>query len=238
MNRMLVIHQLHAGYGGPEILRGVSMEVREGEIVVIIGPNGAGKSTLMRSIFGLAEITDGTIEYFGESLIGLRTRSIAKRGICYMPQGRSVFPSLTVHENLLMGAFIRQDEDIEDDIFYVYEKFPKLKSKRNIPARLLSGGEQQMVALGRSLMLRPKLLMLDEPSIGLAPNIIREVFDKCEDIRKNGTSILIVEQNAAAALEIADRGYVLELGENRLSGRGKELLADPKVGELYLGKRA
>lgn len=213
------------------------MEVSEGEIVVIIGPNGAGKSTLMRSIFGLADVTDGAIDYFGESLIGLKTRLIAERGICYMPQGRSVFPSLTVHENLLMGAFIRYDEDIEDDVRYVYEQFPKLKPKRNIPARLLSGGEQQMVALGRSLMLRPKLLMLDEPSIGLAPNVVVEVFEKCLEIRKNGTSILIVEQNAVAALQVADRGYVLELGENRLSGSGEELLRNPKVGELYLGKR-
>lgn len=235
---MLKITDLHAGYGGPEILHGVNIEIGEGEIVVIIGPNGAGKSTVLRSIFGLTEIISGKIEYYNENIIGLKTREITNHGICYMPQGRSIFPNLTVKENLEMGAFIRDDKkEIEKDLEYVYHKFPVLAHKRDKKAALLSGGEQQMVALGRSLMLNPQLLLLDEPSIGLAPNLVKEVFEKCCEIRKHGTSILIVEQNAAMALKIADRAYVLELGQDRLKGTGMELLNDPKVGELYLGKR-
>ncbi|MBU0667976.1 ABC transporter ATP-binding protein [Patescibacteria group bacterium] len=234
---MLNIQNLSAGYGGPLILHKVNINVKEGEIVTIIGPNGAGKSTILKSIFGLTDIKEGSIEYFDEELIGVKTGEIIKRGICYVPQGRSIFPSLTVEENLQMGAFIRSDKAvIKKDMAYVYEKFPKLYERRHQKTKTMSGGEQQMVAIGRALMLQPKLLLLDEPSIGLAPKIVCEVFEKCLDIRKGGTAILMVEQNANIALSYSDRGYVLELGQNRIEGSGKQLLKNKQVGELYLGK--
>lgn len=235
---MLQIKNLTAGYGGPIVLKNVDMEVNEKEIVTIIGPNGAGKSTILRSIFGITKIEKGSsIKYIAEELIGLKPEKVVQRGICYVPQGRSVFPSMTVEENLEMGAFIRSDKDkIAEQMQYVYKKFPRLKERRHQKSKTLSGGEQQMVAIGRALMLNPELLLLDEPSLGLAPKIIAEVFEKLQEIRDSGTSILMVEQNANQALEISDRGYVLELGKNRYKGTGKELLKDPKVGELYLGK--
>lgn len=235
---MLQIENLTAGYGGPPIIKNVHINVNEGEIVTIIGPNGAGKSTILRSIFGLTKIHEGKILFFNQELTSLRTKDIALRGICYVPQGRSVFPSLTVEENLEMGAYIRNDKiEIKKDLAYVYEKFPRLHERRHQKTKTLSGGEQQMVAFGRALMLRPDLLVLDEPSIGLAPKIVEEVFEKLLEIRKDGTSLLMVEQNAYKALEVSDRGYVLELGENRHEGKGKELLHDPKIGELYLGRK-
>lgn len=234
---MLEINNLTAGYGGPDILKNVNISVKEGEIVTIIGPNGAGKSTVLKSIFGFTQISEGAIEYFDENLIGVKTAEIIQRGICYVPQGRTVFPSLTVEENLEMGAFIRSDkETIKKDLHYVYEKFPKLYERRHQKAKTMSGGEQQMVSIGRALMLQPRLLLLDEPSIGLAPKIVVEVFEKCQEIKASGTAILMVEQNANIALEYSDRGYVLELGENRIEGTGKELLRNKQVGELYLGK--
>lgn len=219
------------------ILHDVGINVREGEIVTIIGPNGAGKSTVLKSIFGMTAIEKGTIHYFDEDLTDLPTSEIIERGICYVPQGRTVFPSLTVEENLEMGAFIRKDKQVvKKDLQKVYEKFPKLYERRHQFTKTLSGGEQQMVSIGRALMLQPRLLLLDEPSIGLAPKIVEEVFEKCLEIKSSGTAILMVEQNATLALEYSDRGYVLELGKNRLEGTGKELLADHQVGELYLGK--
>lgn len=234
---MLNIKNITAGYGGPNILHNVNIHVQEGEIVTIIGPNGAGKSTILKSIFGLTKIAEGEIQYFDENLVGIKTTDVIQRGICYVPQGRSVFPSLTVEENLEMGAYIRKDKKtLHKELEYVYEKFPKLFTLKHQKTKLLSGGEQQMVAIGRALMLQPKLLLLDEPSIGLAPKIIKEVFAKCAEIKKNGTAILMVEQNANIALEYSDRGYVLELGKNRLEGTGKELLSNKLVGELYLGK--
>lgn len=233
---MLSIKNLSAGYGGPPIIENIHLEIREGEIVTMIGPNGAGKSTVLKSIFGLTKISEGEILLFNQNLIGLKTSQIASRGICYVPQGRSIFPSLTVEENLRMGAYIRIDHtEIKKDLEYVYSKFPRLHERRDQRSRLLSGGEQQMVALGRSLMLKPDLLLLDEPSIGLAPKIVAEVFEKILEIRKDGTAILMVEQNANMALQISDRGYVLELGKNRFEGRGQMLLEDPRIGQTYLG---
>jgi branched-chain amino acid transport system ATP-binding protein len=235
---MLHIKQLTAGYGGPPILQGIEMNVKEGEIVTIIGPNGAGKSTVLRSIFGLTHVEKGSsITFFAEELMGKNSESMIRRGIGYVPQGRTLFPSLTVEENLEMGAFTRKDpQKIKEQMDYVYHEFPRLKERRHQRAKLLSGGEQQMVAIGRALMTNPTLLLLDEPSLGLAPKIIVEIFKKLLDIRAHGTSIFMVEQNANCALEISDRGYVLELGRKKYEGTGKSLLKDPKVGELYLGK--
>lgn len=237
---MLEINKITAGYGdGPIIIKNISMNVKEGEIVTIIGPNGAGKSTVLRSIFGITKLHDGNITFYNEDITKIRTESVVKRGICYVPQGRSIFRSMTVEENLEMGAFIRNDRNyVKRKLGEMYEKFPKLYERRKQTTRQLSGGEQQMVSIARALMLEPQLLLLDEPSLGLAPKIIQEVFKMLLQIRKHGVAILMVEQNAKAALQISDRGYVLELGENRLEGTGKELLSDKKVGELYLGKRS
>lgn len=231
---MLKIINLSAGYGGPLVIQNVTMEVREKEIVTLIGPNGAGKSTVLRSIFGLTKIETGTINYLGKSLVGLCPEEIVQSGIAYDPQGRSIFPSLSVHENLEMGAYINKKID-PTRFNYVYEKFPRLKERKHQRAKTLSGGEQQMLAIARALMMSPELLLLDEPSIGLAPKIIAEVFQKLQEIRDSGISILMVEQNATQALSISDRGYVLELGHVRYEGKGSDLLKDPKVGELYLG---
>ncbi len=226
---MLEIKNLTAGYGGPIIIENIHIKIAEGEIVTLIGPNGAGKSTVLKSIFGLTQIHSGEISFFNQNLIGLKTSDITLHGICYVPQGRSVFPSLTVEENLLVGAYINNLE-------YVYSKFPKLHERRKQYARLLSGGEQQMVALGRALMRKPQLLLLDEPSIGLAPKIVEEVFEKILEIRREGTSILMVEQNANMALSVSNRGYVLELGKNCCEGTGKELLHNPQIQTAYLGR--
>ncbi|MEK7528976.1 MAG: ABC transporter ATP-binding protein [Patescibacteria group bacterium] len=229
---------LTAGYGKEPIVHGVNITVNEREIVTIIGPNGAGKSTVLRSIFGLTKIHEGSIRFSNHELIGLRTRDITYHGIGYVPQGRSIFPNLTVEENLEMGAFaLGSKKEFTDDLAYVYKKFPKLKQRRAQKTKTLSGGEQQMVSIGRALMIKPSLLLLDEPSIGLAPIIIEEVFEKLQEISRDGTSILMVEQNATQALSISNRGYVLELGRNRYEGEAKELTNDPKVGALYLGKR-
>lgn len=233
---MLKITNLTAGYGGPPIIKNIHLEVNEGEIVTVIGPNGAGKSTILRSIFGLTKIHKGSITFLHHELTALKTKDIALRGICYVPQGRSIFPSLTVEENLEMGAYIRNDaQGIKKDLEYVYGKFPRLWERRSQKTKTLSGGEQQMVAFGRALMLKPDMLVLDEPSIGLGPKIVEEIFEKLLQIREDGTSLLMVEQNAHKALEISDQGYVLELGENKYEGRGKELLHDPKIAALYLG---
>lgn len=234
---MLSISNLTAGYGGPTVIDDIHLEVHEGEIVTIIGPNGAGKSTVIKSIFGLTEIETGEILFFNQNITGLKTSEIPSRGICYVPQGRSIFPNLTIAENLLMGAYIREDtNEIKKDLEYVYGKFPVLHKRRDIKTHMLSGGEQQMVALGRSLMLKPQLLLLDEPSIGLAPKVVTEVFEKIIEIKNSGTAILMVEQNALRALEISDRGYVLELGKNRFEGEAKTLLNDECIKEAYLGK--
>lgn len=235
---MLKIQNLSAGYGGPRIIENVHIEINEGEIVTVIGPNGAGKSTVIKSIFGLTEIEEGTIDFLATNLRQLKTSEIAGLGISFVPQGRSVFGNLTIEENLETGAFAKKNvQEIQQDISYVYEKFPRLRERRHQKCRLLSGGEQQMVALGRALMSKPKLLLLDEPSIGLAPKIVVEVFEKIREIRADGTAILMVEQNASMALQISDRGYVLELGKNRFQGEAQALLKDERIGECYLGRR-
>lgn len=235
---MLEINNLTAGYGkGPNVINDVNIKAEEGKIVTIIGPNGAGKSTILRSIFGLTTVRQGEIKFFGENLVGLNTQNVIERGICYVPQGRSVFQSMTVEENLEMGAFIRKNKaEIDKQMAYVYSQFPDLYEKRKTVAKNLSGGQQQMIAIGRALMVQPKMLLLDEPSIGLSPKITQEVFEKCLEIKKTGTAILMVEQNANLALEYTDYGYVLELGENRLEAPGKKLLNNKEVGKLYLGK--
>lgn len=233
---MLTIKNLSAGYAGPLIVQEVNLEIHEGEIITIIGPNGAGKSTVIKSIFGLTEIKEGQIKYFTHELVGKKTSEIAHLAVSYVPQGRSIFPTMTVEENLGLGAYILNSaHKTKKGLAYVYQKFPRLHQRRSQKTKTLSGGEQQMVALGRALMLKPQLLLLDEPSIGLAPKIVAEVFEKIKEIKRDGTAVLMVEQNATAALEISDRGYVLELGRNKFEGKAQELLHDPRIREAYLG---
>jgi len=232
--KQIEIKKLNAWYGKVQILHDVSIHLNKGEIVSIIGPNGAGKSTLLKSIFGLVGKRQGLVEFEGKKLSGADPSLIVRKGICYVPQGRSVFPSLTVKENLEMGGFTAKG-DIRKRLNDIYLKFPILKQRRNQKAGLLSGGEQQMLSLGRALMLNPKVLLLDEPSLGLSPKIKQEIFDKIIEVNKEGISLLIVEQNARMSLKMSDRAYVLELGRNKLSGDGKKLLKDKRVQKLYLG---
>lgn len=235
---ILEIQKLTAGYNaGPDILHEVNLQLHENEIVTIIGPNGAGKSTILKSIFGITDIREGKIFHGSREITGLKTDQIIRSGIAMVTQGKNIFPDLTVEENLEMGSFIRKNKkEIEEQKKEVFSFFPKIEKFRDKRTGILSGGERQMVALGMALMLAPEVLLLDEPSIGLAPKVMGEVFEKIQKIRKAGTSILMVEQNASRALEISDRGYVLELGKNALEGTGKDLLKNPRVGELYLGK--
>jgi len=231
---MLKITGLDAGYGKIKILHKVGIEINDGEIVSIIGPNGAGKSTLLKSIFGLVGHRKGKIIFKGKDLSKTSTSNIVRKGICYVPQGRSVFPSLTVKENLEMGAITRLS-GVKKRLNEIFDKFPLLKQRKNQKAGLLSGGEQQMLALGRALMLNPRLLLLDEPSLGLSPMIKQQIFEKILEINKEGISVLIVEQNARMSLNMSDRAYVLETGRNKLEGKGKDLLKDKRVQKLYLG---
>jgi len=233
---LLKVDNVNSGYGEMEILHGVSLEVREGEIVSIIGPNGAGKSTLMKTIFGLLKPTQGQIAFKEEEIAGLPPNEIVRKGLCYVPQVDNIFPSLTVEENLEMGAFIEDDPRvIEERMEGVYELFPLLQERRRQRVGKMSGGERQMVAMGRALMLDPELLMLDEPSAALAPKLAEMIFEKIKEINSAGVSLLIVEQNAKESLKLADRGYVLADGQNKLEGPGEELLTNPEVGRLYLG---
>jgi len=232
---VLEVDNIKAGYGDTEILHGVSCRVEEGEIVSIIGPNGAGKSTLMKAILGLLKPSEGRIIFNGRDITGKDPDQIVKEGICYVPQSDNVFPSLTVDENLEMGAFIRKD-DYKKRMDEIYQIFPDLKEKRKAKARKLSGGQRQMVAIGRALMLDPKLLLLDEPSAGLAPKLIQMIFDKIIKINQTGISILMVEQNARKALEVSHRGYVLAMGRNRFEDTGEALLNNEEIGKLYLGE--
>lgn len=231
---LLEIHDLYGGYGKVTILNGVNLTVAPGEIVVIIGPNGAGKSTLMKAVFGLINVHEGQILFDSQDITRLPTEQIVRQGICYVPQTENVFPSLTVHENLHMGAFIR-DDDYSAQLDRVYELFPQLKEKRRQAAGRLSGGQQQMVAMGRALMVEPRLLMLDEPTAGLSPIIIEQILENVRDINRTGVSILLVEQNAKKVLEFADRGYVLTMGSNRYEDSGRNLLANRDVAEMFLG---
>ncbi|MBW3014585.1 ABC transporter ATP-binding protein [Candidatus Woesearchaeota archaeon] len=231
---MLTIKDLDSWYGKIQVLHTVKMHIDPGEIVSIIGPNGAGKSTILKNIFGLIEKRNGKIFFDSKNIIKKRPEDITRLGITYVPQGRSVFPNLTVHENLEMGGFIRND-DLSEDLDYIYKKFPRLKERQDQKAGLLSGGEQQMVAIGRALMLKPKLLLLDEPSLGLSPQMKSLIFEKIIEINSDGVAMFIVEQNAKMSLKISDRAYVLELGKNKLQGKGKDMLKNKDVAKLYLG---
>lgn len=233
---MLKIQNLQVAYGGIQALRGIDMEVPDGKIVTLIGANGAGKSTTLRTISGLVKAKSGSITYNNEQLLGKPINAILAAGIAQVPEGRRVFPDMTVLENLKIGAYLRKDkEEIEKDIEWVYELFPRLKERNWQLAGTLSGGEQQMLAMGRALMSKPKLLMLDEPSMGLAPILVEQIFDIIRELHAAGTTILLVEQNAQAALSVADRAYVLETGKISLTGTGAELMASDAVRKAYLG---
>ena len=231
---ILSIHDLKVNYGGIEAVKGISFNVPKGDIVTLIGANGAGKSSTLRAIVGLVKPKGGTIEFEGENIAGKDTTNIVAKGITLVPEGRRIFPDLTVYENLRVGAYMRND-DITPDINWVYELFPRLKERSWQPGGTLSGGEQQMLAVGRALMSRPKLMMMDEPSLGLAPLIVRDIFSIIKEINKRGVTILLIEQNANMALSTAHTGYVLETGRITLSGPGKELLANEAVKAAYLG---
>lgn len=232
---LLEIRNLVVRYGGIEAVRGISLDVPKGEIVTLIGSNGAGKSSTLRSVVGLVKPASGSITFKGEDLLRLPTETIVTRGITLVPEGRRVFVNLTVAENLRMGAYMRKD-DISHDLEWVYSLFPRLKERSWQPAGTLSGGEQQMLAIARALMSRPELVMMDEPSLGLAPIIVQEVFEIIREINKEGVTILLIEQNANMALQTADLGYVMETGKITLTGTGKELAENEQVREAYLGK--
>ena len=234
---MLKIENLHVAYGGIQALRGISLEVPDGKIVTLIGANGAGKSTTLRTITGLVKAQSGSIQWNGQELLGKSIDQVISSGIAMSPEGRRVFADLTVLENLKIGAYLRKDKaEIEKDLQWVYSLFPRLQERSWQAAGTLSGGEQQMLAVGRALMSRPKLMMLDEPSLGLAPLVVQDIFKIIRTIHENGVTVLLVEQNANMALKIADLAYVLETGRITMSGTGAELLANEKVKEAYLGK--
>ncbi|MCI8740232.1 MAG: ABC transporter ATP-binding protein [Oscillibacter sp.] len=234
---MLKIENLHVAYGGIQALRGISMEVPDGKIVTLIGANGAGKSTTLRTITGLVKAASGSIQWNGGELLGKSIDKIIGEGIAMSPEGRRVFPDLTVLENLKLGAYLRRDKaETAKDLQWVYELFPRLKERDWQLAGTLSGGEQQMLAVGRALMSRPQLLLMDEPSLGLAPLVVQDIFSIIREINRQGVTILLIEQNANMALKTADLAYVLETGSITMSGTGGELLANEKVKEAYLGK--
>ena len=234
---MLKVEALDAHYGGIHALQGVALEVPPGKIVSLIGANGAGKSTTLKAIVGLVKPTAGEVTWNGERITGLPTKDIVSRGVCLVPEGRRVFPNLTVDENLTLGAYSRSDRPaISADRRKVFDLFPRLAERAKQKAGTLSGGEQQMLAVGRALMTRPKILMMDEPSLGLAPLIVKMIFDIVRTIRAEGVTVLLIEQNAKAALEIADHAYVLETGRITMQGRGKDLLEDDRVRRAYLGE--
>ena len=232
---MLKVENLSVSYGGIQAVRHISFEVEDGQICTLVGSNGAGKSTTLRTIIGLVRAQSGSIKLDGKELIGIPTNEIVTNGITLVPEGRHVFPDMTVLENLKIGAYMRKD-DLKEDMEWVYDLFPRLKERSWQAAGTLSGGEQQMLAVGRALMSRPKIIMMDEPSLGLAPIIVQGIFDIIKEINKRGVTVLLIEQNANMALRIADRGYVMETGSIALQGTGKALLSDEKVKELYLGK--
>lgn len=234
---MLKIENLHVNYGGIQALQGINIEVPENKIVTLVGANGAGKSTTLRSIVGLVKKGSGAVTYNGTDITNKPTKEIIKLGITLVPEGRRVFPNLTVKENLTLGAYYRKDKsEIDTDLTKVYDTFPILKERVWQKAGTLSGGEQQMLAVGRALMSNPKLIMMDEPSLGLAPLLVKEIFNIIKEIKKRNVSILLIEQNAKAALEIADYGYVLETGIIVLEGKGQDLIKDDNVRKAYLGE--
>jgi branched-chain amino acid transport system ATP-binding protein len=232
---LLEVRDLHVFYGNIEAIKGVSLEIREGEIVTLIGANGAGKTTTLNAISGLLRPRSGSISYQGQALAGVPAYEVVTRGLSQAPEGRKIFPRMSIRENLEMGAFSRPRQDLTADFERVYDLFPVLRERESQPGGTLSGGEQQMLAMGRALMAGPKLLMLDEPSMGLAPMLVQKIFDIVKEINAQGTTILLVEQNAHVALEISNRGYVLETGRVTLTDDAASLLRDPHVQEAYLG---
>ena len=233
---MLEVKNLSVHYGMIQAVRNVNFTVNEGEIVSLIGANGAGKSTILKTLSGLIHPSEGEIVYLGVNIASTSAKKIVEKGLVQVPEGRHVFPGLTVKENLELGAFLRKDkEEIQKDMEAVFERFPILKERKDQDAQTLSGGEQQMLAMGRALMSRPKLLLLDEPSMGLAPIFIREIFKIIQEIQKTGTTVLLIEQNAKMALSISNRAYVLETGSVVLSGTGQELLESDEIQKAYLG---
>ena len=235
MSTILKVDDINVYYGSIHAIKGISFEVNEGEIVTLIGANGAGKSTTLNTISGLLHSNTGHIEFMGEPLNHVPSHKVVSKGLALVPEGRRIFLQMSVQENLDMGAFSRRGGNIDADMERVFEQFPRLKERRKQVAGTLSGGEQQMLAMGRALMSNPKLLMLDEPSMGLAPILVEQIFDIIKNLHKAGTTILLVEQNAQAALSVADRGYVLETGKIVTTGTGAELLASPAIKKAYLG---
>ena len=231
---LLELKHVVAGYGGAPILNGVNMAIEQSDIGVIVGPNGAGKSTTLKAIFGLLKVTGGTVDFLGESIANSLPDKLVPKGLSFVPQEKNVFTSMTVAENLEMGAFTRKD-DFSETMQWVYEMFPVLAEKRRQPTGELSGGQRQMVAMGRALMSKPKLLMLDEPSAGLSPRYVIEIFETIVRVNQEGVGILMVEQNARQALAFASKGFVLAQGHNRFTGTGAELIADPEVAKSFLG---
>ena len=236
---LLSVKDLKVNYGGIEALKGISFDVPEGKIVTLIGANGAGKSTTLKAISGIVKAAEGSISYADEDITGLDAQKIVSRGIVLVPEGRRVFPNLSVLENLKIGAYLRKDKaGIDADVERVYDMFPRLKERHWQMAGTLSGGEQQMLAVGRALMAKPKLIMMDEPSLGLAPLVVADIFDCIKKINSQGTTVLLIEQNANAALKAADYAYVLETGTIKQQGTGAELLSDASIKEAYLGRSA
>jgi branched-chain amino acid transport system ATP-binding protein len=235
-NTLLKVSGLKVAYGGIQAVKGASFEVQEGELVSLIGANGAGKTTTLKAITGLQPVGGGSIEFMGQSIKGQGAWDLVKQGLVMVPEGRGTFTRMTITENLQMGAFIREDNEVDADIEKVFAIFPRLKERRAQLAGTMSGGEQQMLAMGRALMARPKVLLLDEPSMGLSPIMVDKIFEVVDDIHRRGVTVLLVEQNASRALQLASRGYVMESGEVTMSGDAKALLNDPKVRAAYLGE--
>ena len=232
---MLSVRDLHVSYGAIKAVRGISFDIKQGEIVTLIGANGAGKSTTLRTVAGLIRPDSGPIKFKGQSVVGVKSHKVVERGMALCPEGRRVFSQMSVSENLDMGGYTRSDAENRETLQRVYERFPRLKERVGQMAGTLSGGEQQMLAMGRALMSKPDLLMLDEPSMGLAPILVQEIFDIIKELNAAGTTILLVEQNANMALSIADRAYVLEIGTIKKTGTGADLLQDDDVRKAYLG---
>ena len=235
-NTLLKVAGLKVAYGGIQAVKGISFEVYEGELVSLIGANGAGKTTTLKAVTGLQPVAAGDIHYLGRSIKGQGAWDLVKQGLVMVPEGRGTFTRMTITENLQMGAFVRTDREIADDVEKVFALFPRLKERRHQLAGTMSGGEQQMLAMGRALMARPKVLLMDEPSMGLSPIMVDKIFEVVNDIHARGTTVLLVEQNASRALELANRGYVMDSGEITMSGDAQALLSDPRVRAAYLGE--
>ena len=238
MIKLLKVTGIETFYGKIQALKGVSLEVEQGKVVTLLGANGAGKTTTMKTIAGLLKPKTGTVEFLGQNITGLRPDQLLRKGIALVPEGRAILSTMTVLENLEMGAYHRNDHDIKKDIEQVMEQFPILKERSEQLGGTLSGGQQQMLAIARALLSKPKLLLLDEPSMGLAPLIVADIFKMIREIKATGTTVLLVEQNAKQALKVADYGYVMETGKVIISGEAKDLLEDPRIVEAYLGKKS